>query len=148
MLCPHDGTELRRERYEGDVDIDTCATCGGVWLDPGELEAVMSHVGTDHGRGVARTEDTYGAAIEAAKQAGRAPLPCPVCGDTMERKEYGMASQVLVDTCTHGHGRWLDKGEIGQLEIYWERLRAEDAAEAAREEGGFWGALTRFFRNL
>ena len=36
MKCPRcDGT-LKPENFEG-VEIDTCDTCGGVWLDSGEL---------------------------------------------------------------------------------------------------------------
>jgi uncharacterized protein len=45
MNCPKDGTALReREREIGAgntrelVIIDVCPTCGGIWLDRGELE--------------------------------------------------------------------------------------------------------------
>jgi Zn-finger nucleic acid-binding protein len=37
MNCPKDGTALR-EREKGDVIIDICPNCHGVWLDAGELE--------------------------------------------------------------------------------------------------------------
>ncbi|MDQ5846310.1 MAG: zf-TFIIB domain-containing protein [Acidobacteriota bacterium] len=37
MKCPRcDGT--LKESKVGDVSIDTCDSCGGVWLDSGELE--------------------------------------------------------------------------------------------------------------
>ena len=37
MKCPKDGSDLR-ERVFHNVKIDSCPTCNGVWLDPGELE--------------------------------------------------------------------------------------------------------------
>lgn len=37
--CPADGTELV-EREAGGVLIDTCAECGGIWLDDGEIVAL------------------------------------------------------------------------------------------------------------
>jgi len=40
IKCPRDGTELD-ERSFGDVKIDVCSKCGGVWFDAGELEMVL-----------------------------------------------------------------------------------------------------------
>ncbi|WP_276302310.1 zf-TFIIB domain-containing protein [Halorussus lipolyticus] len=37
--CLECGTELSQRREHG-VTIDYCEDCGGVWLDPGELEAL------------------------------------------------------------------------------------------------------------
>ena len=148
MNCPKDGHPLESQRYDGGVTIDTCPTCAGVWLDKGELEAVMASDEHQHTRELARTEDTYGQAIGLAKD-GAAPLvACPSCDRQMERREYGMTSQILVDTCPSGCGRWLDKGELDALEVFYERLRAEDAADEARENSGFWASLAGFFKGL
>jgi hypothetical protein len=39
-LCPKDsGARLVQKTIEG-VTVDMCETCGGVWLDKGELEAI------------------------------------------------------------------------------------------------------------
>ncbi len=35
MQCPDDSTELQRSTYEGDVTVDRCGGCGGIWLDHG-----------------------------------------------------------------------------------------------------------------
>jgi len=146
MNCPKDGTLLVSQRYDGGVMIDTCPTCTGVWLDKGELEAVIASDEHHHTRELARTEDTYGHAIEAAKQGASPLVACPSCQRTMERREYGMSSQVIVDTCASGCGRWLDKGELDDLEVFYERLRDEDAAEVAAENRGFWPSLATFFK--
>jgi uncharacterized protein len=39
MKCPKDGYDLTSSNVHG-VQIETCPHCGGMWLDPGELEAV------------------------------------------------------------------------------------------------------------
>ena len=42
MRCPRcDGT--LRENEIGEVTVDTCDNCGGVWLDSGELEQLTKH---------------------------------------------------------------------------------------------------------
>jgi Zn-finger nucleic acid-binding protein len=40
LLCPTDGTELRRIERSG-VHVDACPTCRGVWLDRGELDKIV-----------------------------------------------------------------------------------------------------------
>ncbi len=37
MKCPKDGSDLK-EVAIGNVKVDTCPTCKGMWLDAGELE--------------------------------------------------------------------------------------------------------------
>ncbi|MBI3928278.1 MAG: zf-TFIIB domain-containing protein [Armatimonadetes bacterium] len=39
--CPADGAELE-EIAHGPHQVDRCPTCGGVWLDPGELELISN----------------------------------------------------------------------------------------------------------
>ena len=40
MLSPKDGTELKPEKV-GEIEIDICEKCGGIWLDRGELEEII-----------------------------------------------------------------------------------------------------------
>ena len=40
--CPRDGSALEEQEFH-KVKIDRCPTCGGVWLDGGELEQ-LTHV--------------------------------------------------------------------------------------------------------
>ena len=37
--CPKDGSRLTSRTQDG-VEIDECGTCGGIWLDAGELKAL------------------------------------------------------------------------------------------------------------
>ena len=47
MVCPRCGMTMDLENAE-DVEVDVCLSCGGVWLDAGELEALKQ-----------KTEDGY-----------------------------------------------------------------------------------------
>lgn len=39
MNCPKCGMKLVEVDYKG-IEVDKCSGCEGIWLDPGELEAV------------------------------------------------------------------------------------------------------------
>lgn len=41
-LCPNDQTPLRTYRYlfNSNVFLDECPTCGGIWIDDGELQSM------------------------------------------------------------------------------------------------------------
>lgn len=39
MRCPKCGEQLKERRFQ-KILIDHCTGCGGIWLDPGELEEV------------------------------------------------------------------------------------------------------------
>ena len=41
MKCPVDHSSLNRSTRQG-IEIDTCPTCRGVWLDRGELDKIVS----------------------------------------------------------------------------------------------------------
>jgi Zn-finger nucleic acid-binding protein len=44
LQCPRDQSKLTTTTFEG-VEIDRCETCGGVWLDKGELEQLRQKEG-------------------------------------------------------------------------------------------------------
>jgi len=41
MICPRCGNTMDIEKAD-DVEVDVCLTCGGVWLDSGELEELKA----------------------------------------------------------------------------------------------------------
>ena len=49
MKCPKCGMDLQTLKH-GDVEIDTCFNCHGVWLDAGELEHIQSHGSEQSGK--------------------------------------------------------------------------------------------------
>lgn len=47
LRCPRDGGEMVAVMMD-EVQVDRCPTCGGLWLDAGELEQLTSR---DEGQG-------------------------------------------------------------------------------------------------
>jgi Zn-finger nucleic acid-binding protein len=141
MKCPKDHAQLEPRRYEGELMVELCPSCRGLWLDAGELERIEETHERDYREELARMVDLgYNAYEFAGQKAGRV-LPCPRCGAEMEKREYARCSQVLIDACPAGHGVWLDAGEIEALELFFERSRLE-ARELRR---GFFAGLRALF---
>lgn len=113
--------------------IDRCPDCLGLFLDPGELEALIDrdapqvyHV--DH-LALARLSEGNGGPVHYRK--------CPVCRKIMNRINYGRSSGVIADQC-RDHGVYLDAGELRRIQSWVHaggRLAAAQkaSAESARE---------------
>ncbi|MFQ5461327.1 MAG: zf-TFIIB domain-containing protein [Phycisphaerae bacterium] len=132
--CPRCRVPLRSIRLGvgGGVRIERCARCLGLFFNPGELERVLSDSSSD-------VFDVDGhrlrtIAEDACPQEARQVryVCCPVCGDLMNRRNYGAASGVVIDACRR-HGLWLDGGELGHI-LKWARAggRIYDAEKKAQ----------------
>ena len=108
-----------------DVEIDTCLKCNGIWLDGGELEALV---------GTPVPERT-----EPEADLGPPEVDCPVCVDKLVKARYGH-TDIVVDKCPHGDGTWLDQGELEAILV---AFRGAAAAEGHDERAA--GALVEFF---
>ena len=93
---------------KGDIEIDICPKCNGIWLDRGEVEVLTA-------------EATVYREEKLTKEYSRPPLPeeiayvpCVRCGKLMVRKNYGLISGVIIDECGR-HGVWLDNGEFEKI---------------------------------
>lgn len=127
MKCPTDKSVLARRDLSG-VEVDACLSCGGVWLDGGELERLQEAYLAAHAHQEHATEDPteeVARAYEMVEQKERTPGACPRCDDALEHVEYAYTSQVVVDKCPHGHGVWLDAGELLAIEQFFEEQRRE-----------------------
>ena len=127
MKCPKDGATLAASRYEADVKVDACPRCRGIWLDAGELERIQESKERDNQAVLARMPSLGFDAVALAEAKAEHELACPKCGDPLARREYGYCSQVLIDVCPRCAGIWLDHRELGALEVFFERARAEAA---------------------
>jgi Zn-finger nucleic acid-binding protein len=84
------------------VEIDHCLSCGGIWLDAGELEMLLG----DQQMPIPLMET-------ATKEHKRR---CPVCRKKMEKVLSPDAGHdTLLDRCTRGHGIWFDAGELQKV---------------------------------
>ena len=86
-----------------DVVIDRCISCGGLWFDTGEAEALSEEW-------IAEFIDTgdpqVGEAMDTIDN-----IDCPRCGKAMRRYFDITESQLQYEECDD-HGKFLDAGEF------------------------------------
>ncbi len=88
----------------GDVEVDLCPSCGGLWLDHGEVERL--------GRGKAEDLGRLRNALvgsSAPDPASETTTSCPACTGTLKEVELG---PVHIEYCSKCNGIFLDKGEL------------------------------------
>ena len=138
MKCPHDGTALSARVYEADIQVDECESCGGMWLDKGELEQIQETIEHDHSAELRAMPDTTVAAYREARDLRPAgSLRCPSCEAEMSAREYAYCSQIWVDVCPDCEGVWLEAGELRQLEVFFERAKSD----TRQIRKSFWASL-------
>jgi Zn-finger nucleic acid-binding protein len=112
MDCPR-CLDTLLPRYAGDVEIDVCGTCGGWWLDRGELQKLAAR---GH-RMTAEPGAGPGAGTTDPLRPSYAPttLRCP--RDSAELQEVAVAGRlsITIDRCTACRGFWLDAGELDKV---------------------------------
>ena len=111
LECPRcgSGNSLVTTAIGGGIEADACAACSGLWLDTGELNAVVQAE-----RAVAAARPP----IQRMKAPPPLPvpmevkyIPCPRCGQLMNRQNFEQVSGIVLDECA-AHGTWLDGGEL------------------------------------
>jgi Zn-finger nucleic acid-binding protein len=126
-------------RMIGDVAVDECPGCIGVFIDRVAIERLLGD------RQQARAESVVGVyratprKPDTTGRGGKLYIKCPECSTIMNRKLFARGSSVVVDVC-RGHGTWFDPGELpvvvdfvmnGGLEAA-EKKEIADQREAAR----------------
>ena len=128
--CPKCSSEALVETLAlGNIPLDVCPGCSGIWFDKGELEALLKQ-----SQGEAKADFE----LINPKAEG---LVCPRCSDKMSRG--GLVNPLLlVDKCGACGGIWLDSHELqlvrkllglsgGPSEVKVERPAAVPAAPPA-----------------
>ena len=90
------------------IEVDHCLACGGVWLDPDEMDLLLEgSPGWEEIRRNIRPDDGGGETV----------LHCPLCRKKMEklRVQRDSGAGLRIDRCRRGHGTWLDGGELHAL---------------------------------
>jgi len=105
MKCPVCKEEMLILELDG-VEIDYCYSCGGIWLDEGELELLLEN---------AEAKDNLLASFSLVKRSKEKRRHCPVCHKKMEKVFLGEENNVILDRCPKRHGLWFDKGELAEI---------------------------------
>lgn len=90
------------------IEVDHCLACGGVWLDPDEMDLLLDG---SPGREEIRAN------MRVDEETGERALHCPLCRKKMEKVRVARENSggLRVDRCVNGHGTWLDGGELHAL---------------------------------
>ena len=109
-------------RLVGDVLLDECSGCHGVWLDAAAVNRVvrdrqMSSLGnlrqmTPPEPGLSSPQAAGSTAAPVA--ARRMYIGCPDCGQIMNRVNFARHSGIILDVC-RGHGTWFDESELSRI---------------------------------
>lgn len=101
--CPKCGHGMDEITYGGDLVIDRCTNCQGLWFDEGEAELLKSKwmgdaldIGkADHGRKWDTVDD----------------ISCPRCGRDMDKVSDPDQPHIWYEVC-QDHGMFMDAGEF------------------------------------
>ncbi len=141
----------------GEVEIDECEKCKGIWFEEDELRKVKDS--TDH--------DLKWIDFEIWKHKDQFTtksknLPCPKCNKALVAIEYA-DTKTEIDYCPACKGTWLDKGEFKKIidaltdelltKTFSEYLKAsiEEAKEIVTGPEGFiseWKDFTTVLRMM
>ena len=106
LKCPlcSDTTLIQRD-CEG-TQIDVCESCGGLWLDKGELNKIAHPI----------QGDIEFCSHESSGQQSLTELLCPTCENEKLRKaKFIEFTDIALDYCPKCDGIWLDKGELDAI---------------------------------
>jgi Zn-finger nucleic acid-binding protein len=110
--CPRCDALLHARRV-GDVVIDECAGCAGVFLDHVAIQRIT--VEREPSRAVALLGALARAELRPLPAAGqRMYVPCPVCAAVMNRRLFASGTGIIIDIC-HAHGAFFDAGELPRI---------------------------------
>ena len=110
-MCPRCEKEPLGARRVGDIVVDECVVCHGMFMDQTAVKRIVTE------RQQARAEALLGAIpkIESAdRRGGKLYVKCPVCKTLMNRRLFSAGSGVIIDVC-RDHGVYFDEGELPKI---------------------------------
>ena len=112
LQCPR--CEIRLTPADiADTTIHECSCCGGLWLDTASFEKICVDKEQQEKASVYPSPARL-AEPDQPRQERRFYVPCPECGQLMNRKNYAGCSGVVIDICKP-HGMWFDRQELQQI---------------------------------
>jgi Zn-finger nucleic acid-binding protein/predicted RNA-binding Zn-ribbon protein involved in translation (DUF1610 family) len=93
--------------------INECSSCGGLWVNNNTFQKICSDQEERQAILDFNPELMKASGISAV-QSGRAYVPCPVCKQLMNRRQFAGCSGVIIDSCK-AHGAWFDRNELRQI---------------------------------
>lgn len=133
-------------RLVGDVLLDECPACLGVWLDAAAVDRLVRErqaLSLDPLRQMtALAPDLVPAAPQSGSPDGATPatgasrrmyLNCPDCAQIMNRVNFARRSGVILDVC-RPHGTWFDATELPRVVEFVMKGGVEESQRREVEE--------------
>jgi Zn-finger nucleic acid-binding protein len=111
----------------GDLSLRSCHACGGVFLAPDALHRISAS---------RELPVTLREELPDRPRTAEGPvryLSCPDCAKSMNRRNFGRISGVIVDVC-RDHGVWFDAGELAAVLAFIADGGLEKAKKREEEE--------------
>jgi Zn-finger nucleic acid-binding protein len=109
MDCPKCHQPMESKSI-GNVVIDECQKCRGIWFDPGEIDDVKDGIEPE-----LRWLDFELWRAQADFQMEHDPLLCPRCKNVALTAVSEKDSATVVRFCTHCGGTWLNAGDLANI---------------------------------
>lgn len=134
-LCPRCRTEMNAVVIGGS-NLRECPRCEGIWADTETLHRICEE--KDKQSAVLGMAAPVVAAHTAELETNIHYIPCPVCGNLMNRVQFAHCSHVVVNVCG-AHGTWFDRDELRCIVEFiqaggLENARAEEIAQLEKEQ--------------
>ena len=134
MNCPHCEQPMEK-KHIGDVTIDECRKCRGIWFDPGQIDEVKDEVAPD-----LRWMDFELWRNQADFQVESDPLNCPRCTNSVLTKIIEEESGISVRLCSRCGGSWLSAVDLAKiidaLEAELDKRTASDYFKESFKQAG------------
>ena len=110
VTCPECSAQMKELKYipGKDLLVDYCETCGGVWLDGGEIQEAEAIADAQDDRKIRLMRAIWQMRAEVR---GENILKCPKC-KTPTVHEFYTGEGVTLDLCDRCKGSWFEKGEL------------------------------------
>lgn len=140
LSCP-DCRKPMEGRTLGEVPVQTCPSCAGIWMEATHLQTL------------AEARDRRHAALQLLPEAEGPGGPdlnrpvryhrCLVCDQVMNRQNYARISGIILDVC-RTHGTWFERDELRRVLAFIDQggldrarqrqiLQAQEAERQARQ---------------
>jgi Zn-finger nucleic acid-binding protein len=110
--CPRCSQKLSQVNLSHHAILE-CLRCGGLWVDKATFQEICTRQ-EDQEAVLAFHEEANDSAAAQPSRSARAYIPCPECGNLMNRQNFAGCSRVILDWCRE-HGAWFDRSELHQI---------------------------------
>ena len=108
-ICPR-CTKVLEPTDIGQIQLDACGGCGGMWFDDGELTTLAKTFLEE----LKALDERFCDRRPEWARTDR-PVTCPNCAVGLVSHQYRHFPGVTVDACQRCKGVWLDDGEVREI---------------------------------